>query len=1106
MNILTEAKQVGSAFLVTGAFNPYTRGHEEVAKAAAEHAHRSGYSHFYHGLGSSENKPDAPLAFSQKEQIVKGSHKHISGGLGKTNLKFGIIPQKSSISPFHQLVHLVERGGHKHITVALGPDQIKGDKSVKSSIEAHIKRHGGLLGSDKKTVHKIKIDFHSLAEKRDESQKSPSELRKLIKDGKMPVEHAKAGRLRTAIQTGDETLAHSLMPDSIHAAGKQKEYSDMIRSQFETIERQIKPKKKKKKKLTETFSIEKINEYVSMLNEAQIVRSVINQRKYALAERLKRARAPEDTREEEANKVQNARMRTRVEFARKLLAAKRAEISAGLDKPPRRTGEPSKTVNEETLFEAARKRTVSSPGKTRAKVRTEVRAAGSSKKKDTIRKQEERRAQKTKKKPQFAVVLGRDKKIKIVEKKAIGGSKVILSPEKFDKGKAKKYLDDPTFEITDSSKRLFPEFSRGKPKGKIRGKKQDAKKKKKKKKEQKKPTVTKEDPRTILPELPKIPPKGKTRTTPKSQYEDWDHSSLDLEAAIPVVLNEMMGIKGADPKLEKKIKEKLKTSKTLQASALRCAQQIQQQFGDMIGVHMGSAKTSLTKQWLASGGTDSTPKTDIMFVPPDLWKKANGDISKIDPTKCIRASMKVGASRILNAEGGEAAATVESALSMAGDIAAKNPKVKKIVKEIKEALLNFAKSAETGTFEVGEIKDYISTGELPTGANEVEMRKYKTLVQQQDKLKDDVANMFREIFDISEEFQTSLIMESFTGVGKFGEKNAACATHLLGMNKDGTGVKVDTISEQLIKKILPELKIRGAFKGRSKSVKGQSKKLRSFSTLFNIDYTPRLHEAYGMSVSSEMKNDLDQIGDNIPSLMSYVELEPQIMVSNEIDMTDYMDGPARGYNQIIIDGKKVFSVPVMDLQQFEEVPQEIEESYDFINDFLVENIDNEDAINLALTSGLVSAETIIKSAEELDLVSILNEMWENSLTSPEIFESFFNEARNYKKEYKNYHSKPNQRANRSKRVLARRKMIKKGRVKKGDGNDVHHADGNPQNNGDSNLKVLSKSKNRSMNEEHGAGEIGTDELRKKYVDETPYMIDPVKKILKGVVKNGIKRN
>jgi hypothetical protein len=236
-------------------------------------------------------------------------------------------------------------------------------------------------------------------------------------------------------------------------------------------------------------------------------------------------------------------------------------------------------------------------------------------------------------------------------------------------------------------------------------------------------------------------------------------------------------------------------------------------------------------------------------------------------------------------------------------------------------------------------------------------------------------------------------------------------------------------------------------------------------------------------------------------------MEPQIMVSNEVDVTDYMDGPSRGYNQIIIDGKKVFSIPVMDYQQFEEVPQDItEESYEFINDFLVENSDNEEALNIALSSGLVSPETIMINGYELDLVSLLNEMWENSLVSPETFEAFVNEARNYRKEYDNYHSKPEQRQNRSKRVLARRKMMKKGRVRKGDGKDVDHKDGNPKNNGDSNLRVLSKSKNRSMNEEHGAGEIGTDELRKKYVQETPGMVDPIQKVLKGVVKNGIKQN
>ena len=70
-------------------------------------------------------------------------------------------------------------------------------------------------------------------------------------------------------------------------------------------------------------------------------------------------------------------------------------------------------------------------------------------------------------------------------------------------------------------------------------------------------------------------------------------------------------------------------------------------------------------------------------------------------------------------------------------------------------------------------------------------------------------------------------------------------------------------------------------------------------------------------------------------------------------------------------------------------------------------------------------------------------------------------TRDYKKEYQDYHSKPEQRANRSKRVLARRKLEKEGKVCKGDGMDVDHKDGNPQNNSDENLRVMSASKNRS---------------------------------------------
>ena len=70
-------------------------------------------------------------------------------------------------------------------------------------------------------------------------------------------------------------------------------------------------------------------------------------------------------------------------------------------------------------------------------------------------------------------------------------------------------------------------------------------------------------------------------------------------------------------------------------------------------------------------------------------------------------------------------------------------------------------------------------------------------------------------------------------------------------------------------------------------------------------------------------------------------------------------------------------------------------------------------------------------------------------------------ARDYKKEYREYHSKPEQKKRRAGRNAARRIMKMVGRVKKGDGKDVHHKDGNPRNNSRKNLKVESASKNRS---------------------------------------------
>ena len=70
-------------------------------------------------------------------------------------------------------------------------------------------------------------------------------------------------------------------------------------------------------------------------------------------------------------------------------------------------------------------------------------------------------------------------------------------------------------------------------------------------------------------------------------------------------------------------------------------------------------------------------------------------------------------------------------------------------------------------------------------------------------------------------------------------------------------------------------------------------------------------------------------------------------------------------------------------------------------------------------------------------------------------------ARDYKKEYREYHSKPEQKKRSAGRNAARRIMEMVGKAKKGDGKDVDHKNGNPTDNRKKNLRVISKSKNRS---------------------------------------------
>lgn len=66
--------------------------------------------------------------------------------------------------------------------------------------------------------------------------------------------------------------------------------------------------------------------------------------------------------------------------------------------------------------------------------------------------------------------------------------------------------------------------------------------------------------------------------------------------------------------------------------------------------------------------------------------------------------------------------------------------------------------------------------------------------------------------------------------------------------------------------------------------------------------------------------------------------------------------------------------------------------------------------------------------------------------------------RDFKKEYQNYHSQPEQKRQRARNNKARRKALREGRVKKGDGKDVAHSEPGAK----GSTSIQSKSTNRSF--------------------------------------------
>ena len=156
--------------------------------------------------------------------------------------------------------------------------------------------------------------------------------------------------------------------------------------------------------------------------------------------------------------------------------------------------------------------------------------------------------------------------------------------------------------------------------------------------------------------------------------------------------------------------------------------------------------------------------------------------------------------------------------------------------------------------------------------------------------------------------------------------------------------------------------------------------------------------------SSQLLNQIEMdIGDDPFALMQFLEIEPESIASGDVDFTQFGKTESGFYNTVIIDDNE-FEIPVER-----------------------------------------------NSIEQINMQEFYISFAKN----------FISEKRDYRKEYDNFQGTSEQKKNRAKRNKVNRLMKRLGRIRKGDGKDVDHKDGNPKNNSMKNLRVISKSHNRS---------------------------------------------
>ena len=574
---------------------------------------------------------------------------------------------------------------------------------------------------------------------------------------------------------------------------------------------------------------------------------------------------------------------------------------------------------------------------------------------------------------------------------------------------------------------------------------------------------------------PRTPPNGIEITDPMSSNPDWDHNAPELIGGAVMQWNMATGRNPMDGGVPPQVGEFINISATLAPSSERFTQALMQEIPpDYVAYDNSGNPGQLTPEWQENGGENPTPAADMVFMNP-----ATNDF--------IRANVAIGKENLVDKDAGEGNVIFNTMSGQGLTIPfTKVKQVKDLTSTIKTKLGQSLSSITQAGSSIKESKEDI----------------YSEATQ----IYDSVAGKIEDLMNADRSLKKSILREVLTGELRFGPDSTASATHVIASNKDGTDVQLQNITNAYVTRLLNIIKMNIVLA--PSNIEERVETEQTTGDTF-IDYVRAASENTGddldtsnmspdgfnaitnFSVDGVPESDIDATPDPFAAMNSDTDAEKQNFTSAETkqNLSTMTQKAIAGFNDIF-DIMRFFSIGVDSID------------IDPVN-LTALNDKKADKYNIVTVNGKRFRVPVQRDTQDImDDYKYIDAMFQEYVVEGRKNRIYRKPADGkcgtgsdsewcyQKKEKLKKYRRDLQQYNRD-----------KGTHGNGDSKDASHKNGkiagfeDESKNRSRNGKGSTKRK--SVKEEHGAGDMGTFELLRKYLNDTPYSrIDGYGKLFK----------